>query len=880
MTPVSGSGGRPDPVGKVQARLARRMSRSLPFDTLSLGIPRASQEELLVVPVAGSDGPPGRAARSLPLALEPFASVFAQARGVPVRLSPAHLRDLGQRLWEPAVSAGLIVPIRLFGQVVGTLNLGRGQGPGFSPQEAEAARQAATRCLALLSRLTLHFKTGSAPGTGRSSDEQLIAFSKAGWLIVQEKDLDRICNLFMEALRKHAVFRRGILTLLDDDLTGYKWFFFGMTDEEIEYFHSHSSNKMTRHQRAVIFQEKYRVGNSYYLPAGSDWTYTGVRARHPEGEAEDSDGAGFLFIPLYGSHKRLVGIVAVDDPVNGRAHTADALSSLELFANQVAHAIEQKKLDLEVKKSTRKYKTLVETMNDGLVVMDLAERITLVNPAMCKLVGYRMEEMIGSSFYTFLSETSRKLVVSKEDERKLGIKSRYEVSLGSKEGAEIPVLMSGAPLYDSSRLVGSFAVVSDLREQKQAESEFRTMHREIVEANKKLQESMARLETTQEQLVQAEKLSAIGELVAGVAHELNNPLTGVLGYAQLLVAKSPPEPQKKQLQTIYSEALRCQKIVQNLLTFARKHKPEKRHVDINEIITATLELRAYQLRVDNITVKLDLDPGLPGTMADYHQLQQVFINLVNNAHHAMVDHGGKGELRITSRAEAGRIHVTCQDTGPGIPETCLGRIFDPFFTTKEVGKGTGLGLSLSYGIIKEHGGTIQASNAPGGGAIFCLELPVRQGNVPAKKARVRARPPGPPTGSRILVVDDEKIVLELLSDLLSSRGHRVEVAENGRVALERLKADREGFDLLITDMKMPAMGGRELYEAVREIAPDLSRRVVFATGDTVSEDARAFLAATGNRVISKPFQLEEMEKIIDDLFAGEDAPRKDDPVVA
>ncbi len=852
-------------------KLAREVAEAVPVDALTLGVLDATQEKLLICDLAGDPDRRGRLVRTLSCREEPFATVSREGCG---RLVPLPARGAGKppaMPWDVPVTSAAILPVMIFGRLVGTLNLGRGNGEPLGEADLARVGSLVASRLDLLSELILHLKIELSEATTRRSYEQLIAFSRVGSLIVQEKDLDRICNLFMQALREHSVFRRGILTLLDDDLKGYKWFFFGMSDEEIEYFHSHSTNKMTREQRATIFQEKFRVGNSYYLPAHSEWDYTGVRSRKSKGEMLDWHPDDFLFIPLYGSHKRLVGIVSVDDPSDGRAPTAETLSSLELFANQVAHGIEEKKLDQEVKKSTRKYKTLVETMNDGLVVMDLAERITLVNPTLSRLLGYRVEELIGSSLYTFLSEESRAVVMSKKDERRLGIKSRYEVELVSKEGVRIPVLMSGAPLYEANRLVGSFAVASDLREQKKAETEFRKMHREIVEANKKLQESMEKVKTTQEQLVQAEKLSAIGELVSGVAHELNNPLTGVLGYAQILMGKREAEPLRKQIQTIYSEAVRCQKIVQNLLTFARKHKPEKRHVDINEIIEATLELRMYQLRVDNVAVEKRLDPQLPRTMADYHQMQQVFINIINNAHQAMLEHRGSGRLLITSEARGSSILVTFQDDGPGIPVERIGRIFDPFFTTKEVGKGTGLGLSLSYGIMREHGGSITVQNAAeGDGAVFRLELPIREEGKASAPEPVRLRPPRRPTGKRILVVDDERSVLQLLSDLLSSRGHQVEVAEDGRTALERIQSG--GIDLVITDVKMPVMGGQELYEGIRRIAPDLSHRVIFATGDTVSEDARAFLQATRNRVISKPFHLEEMEQVIASLFDGSGPP--------
>jgi two-component system NtrC family sensor kinase len=378
---------------------------------------------------------------------------------------------------------------------------------------------------------------------------------------------------------------------------------------------------------------------------------------------------------------------------------------------------------------------------------------------------------------------------------------------------------------------------------------------------------MDRLRQTQEQLIQSEKLSAIGQLVSGVAHELNNPLTGILGYAQLLMKRNLPPGFEKPIRTIDSEAIRCQKIVKSLLTFARNHKPETRYLDLNEVLRASVELVAYQLRVDGISVEEDLAPDLPLTMADGHQIQQVVVNLITNAQQAMAGHPGGGKLSLRSWEQDDRVLVEIADTGPGIPEEQMGRIFDPFFTTKEVGKGTGLGLSLAYGIMQEHGGSIAVRNAPAGGAIFRLELPLRSPEQkPAGSAEPKRRSPS--MGKRILVVDDEATVLQVLSDLLGSRGHEVVPEQDPVRALERVLAAPSAFDLVITDMRMPGLDGRGFYKRLLEVAPDLAGKVIFATGDTMNEEVRSFVAASGERALPKPFQVEELEEILRELTPG------------
>jgi len=371
------------------------------------------------------------------------------------------------------------------------------------------------------------------------------------------------------------------------------------------------------------------------------------------------------------------------------------------------------------------------------------------------------------------------------------------------------------------------------------------------------------LEEAQSQLIQAEKMSAVGLLVSGVAHELNNPLAGVVGYSQLLLKEDVGERIRRGLEKINKEAERCKKIVQNLQTFARKRKPQKDYIGINGISESTLELRSYQLRVDNIAVELDLDPDLPKTMADFHQLQQVFINILVNAHQAMVEKGGGGRLAIRSRDREDFIRVEIRDSGPGIPEENLPRIFDPFFTTKEVGQGTGLGLSLCYGILEEHHGRIAARNDPGGGAVFTVEIPILPCDVPeqtlARPAAASAKTMDAAVRN-ILVVDDEVTIVDILYEVLKSDGYRVDTALSGTVALKKLEKER--YDLIISDLKMPGMSGQELYDRIRVLDRTLARKIIFSTGDVVSDETRTFLEACGNAYLQKPFEIETIRQVV------------------
>jgi len=369
-----------------------------------------------------------------------------------------------------------------------------------------------------------------------------------------------------------------------------------------------------------------------------------------------------------------------------------------------------------------------------------------------------------------------------------------------------------------------------------------------------------------ERLVRSDKLSSIGELVAGVAHELNNPLTSIMGFSELLLSEAIDEKAKKRVGSIYESSQRCKRIIDNLLTFARTQKPERTYQDLNSLITKTVELKLYDLRLDGIEVELDLDPSLPGTMADGYQLQQVFLNLLNNAQHAIKEKGGGGKVVIGSRYEGGRVSIRFSDSGVGIPENIISRIFDPFFTTKDVGKGTGLGLSVSYGIIRDHGGDINVMSRPGEGATFIIDLPVI--SAPDRGYEAASAPPAPDGvaagGLSALILDDEPHILDLLKEFLLGAGFHVETTTDGHRAVERLK--ERGFDIIISDIRMPHMDGKQFYREVRSIRPEVAGRIIFITGDTVSRETQDFLRDTGNYCLKKPFELKGLREVISRLI--------------
>jgi len=370
------------------------------------------------------------------------------------------------------------------------------------------------------------------------------------------------------------------------------------------------------------------------------------------------------------------------------------------------------------------------------------------------------------------------------------------------------------------------------------------------------------LRRTQEQLLHSEKLAAVGQLISGVAHELNNPLTAILGYSQLLTSSGQMGPQGMEYaDKLYKQAQRTHRIVQNLLSFGRQHKPERVPVQINQALEETLALRDYDLRMHNIRIHLDLAENLPVISADPHQLQQVFLNMVNNAVDAILEHSTEGDLWVRTGLDGDRFSIEFTDSGPGVKDAS--RVFDPFYTTKPVGKGTGLGLSICYGIITEHGGSIRVRNIPARGASFTIELPRQPEASPA--------PPTPWQGTvlgrdgRILLVDHDDSVLEAVGAILRAGDHRVRTARNTREACALL--EEEDFDLIVADLQISdGANGNGLGEWLAQHKPALSRSLIWMCAVAPFADRGAPFAGDGRQILQKPLNATDLLAAVKDLL--------------
>ena len=369
------------------------------------------------------------------------------------------------------------------------------------------------------------------------------------------------------------------------------------------------------------------------------------------------------------------------------------------------------------------------------------------------------------------------------------------------------------------------------------------------------------------QLLQAEKMAALGQTISGVAHELNNPLATILSWAERLTQKpAADESTRRGLEMILSESERAARIVRNLLTFARKRQTTRAMVEVNQVVRETLALRAYDQRVSNVSVIDALAAGLPQVFADGHQLQQVLLNLVINAEQAMLSTNGRGVLVVRSwhDAEQESVIVEINDDGPGIPDDLQPKIFDPFFTTKDVGQGTGLGLTVAYAIVQEHAGRIRLESRPAHGASFFVELPVTGAKVssPGLKTTRFQRTPAPESvpGAAVLLVEDESALATAVMDALRDAGYAAEWAADGEEAL--LKVSHHEYDLVICDLKMPRLDGMAFYRSLTAVAPALAKHVVFVTGDVAGSEAEKFFDESGCVWLAKPFRLADLLRVI------------------
>ena len=528
-----------------------------------------------------------------------------------------------------------------------------------------------------------------------------------------------------------------------------------------------------------------------------------------------------------------------------RAFDAMALEVAETQTRLRQDIDERKRAAEALRVSEASYRAIFDAAEDAIFVHDIdTGAIVDVNPKACATFGYTREEFrtldvgtLGTGERPYTQQDAMGLIARARAGEQLCLEWHGRSKDGTLRWHD--VFIRRVTIGGRERIL---ALARDITEKKRSAEE---------------------LVRQRESLYQREKLAALGSLLAGVSHELNNPLSVVVARAVLLEEQGDSATQAAAIR-IRTAAERCARIVRTFLAMARQQPPERGPVAINDIVAQALDITGYAVRTSSIELTLDLSEDIPLILADADQLHQVMLNLIINAQQSLQDEPAPRRIRVSSEFDAtqGVLRVTVADNGPGIPANLRARVFEPYFTTKPTGVGTGVGLAVSLGIVEAHGGSLTVDCPAEGGAIFTITLPV--GAVEPGGSDVVPPPRKATTGERtILVVDDEPDIREALKEILTGAQHRVVTASSGREALERLAADY--YDAILTDIRMPDLDGRVLYQEIERRWPRQAARVVFITGDTLASALREFVCESGRPVIEKPFLPGEVRRIVAEL---------------
>ncbi len=535
-----------------------------------------------------------------------------------------------------------------------------------------------------------------------------------------------------------------------------------------------------------------------------------------------------------------VGALAVADRRDGQFTTED-LWLLSTVATQMSVVVANSRLFEMVRRSTEEWETAFNALTEGIAVVGADGTVLRANRALSALAGAPEQDLVGRDFAAGVaggSELVRKLIAAAYRRER---PAPAEVRLDRDRRV---LRLTAAPLTGSVAGGAAVMLVEDVTEQRALEA----------------------------QLILNEKMASIGQLVSGVAHELNNPLTSIAGLAELLLEPNMlPDGPREHMRVIHDQAERANRIVRNLLTFARQGSPEKESVDLNDVVARTSLLISYELKLRGVELESrpSSDPVL--VLGDRYELQQVLLNVVTNSVQALSDlePGRPRRITLTTSRSDDQAWLRISDTGPGVPPALIPHLFTPFFTTKGPGQGTGLGLSLSYGLIESHGGRIFYQPAREGGAEFVITLPVRERAEAGGSEREQAGADGKATETganeairRILVVDDDPGAQRLLGALFKPDGHLVETARTGAQGM-RL-AERHRYDLIIADGQVTTGADQFFVSALLGSHPEYRDRLIVAGSPRAS--GPLFVAA--RHWVAKPFNLRDLRALAGTIFRG------------
>jgi len=550
---------------------------------------------------------------------------------------------------------------------------------------------------------------------------------------------------------------------------------------------------------------------------------------------------GILIVPINRRRER-IGAVAVTSRT-ARVFTPVEIARVEAMTDLLTMTLSNAELVESLRQAEWRFRTLFRAAPDVVLTVLQSGRVREANDAVRDVAGIDPVHLVGRMLADIVLPEDRATITDALVRAIEGTATRCEVRVPRENGPPRVVAFATSRLPEADP-PAALVIGRDVT----AERDLRS------------------------RLVETERLAAVGELVAGVAHEVNNPLSSISAFAQLLL-RDPTltEAHREPIEVIKSETARASQVVKDLLAFARRSENRREALDLDVLVERTLRLRGFQLADANVSIDLQLDGELPPVVADARQLQQVVLNLVTNAVQSMAPLGG-GTLRVTTRALPGSVVLEIGDTGRGIPPAARAHIFEPFFTTKAEGEGTGLGLSVSYGIITAHGGSIGIGDTSERGTTMVVSLPI-ESTVTAAPRPSGERPVlaarSPLAGLRVLVVEDEPLLRAGLESFAALRGFTVIPAGNGEAALAAL--EQTSVDAIVCDLRMPGMDGAALHEVLRRDRPGLAARTVFMTGDVAGRGLRS--GALGRQpVLTKPFSLDRLEEVLVAVLRGQPVP--------
>ncbi|MEP6731139.1 MAG: ATP-binding protein [bacterium] len=646
-----------------------------------------------------------------------------------------------------------------------------------------------------------------------------------GQQITLELDPRRVLDRFLEAAADVAQADGATLGLLSDD---------GMIELAAA---SGSLASFAGNKVPVAGSAMGRV-----IRGGGSWSVADV---HEHGDRvhgswyDDAleDVRGMAIVPVQRRGER-IGAVTI---VSTQVHTFSPLEleRVEAMADLLSVALANAELFQTMKQAEWRFRTLFRAAPDAvLTVLHATGRIREANDAVREVFGLEPHQIVGRTLVELILPVDRATMNTTLTAAFDGSPARAEVQVTLPGGATRVVALAASRLPEadppSVLLIGR-----DM-----------TQEREL-----------------RVRLMESDRLAAVGELVAGVAHEVNNPLSSISAFAQLLLRETTFTPsQRESIEVIRSETMRASQVVKDLLAFARRSEPHRAPLDVNGIVARTVRMRQYQFSESSVTVDTELAEDLPSVMGDARQLQQVCLNLLTNAVQAMAPHGG-GSLRVRSYSADGAVRLEVSDSGAGIAPAVRAHIFEPFFTTKSEGEGTGLGLSVSYGIISAHGGSIEVTETSAMGTTFRVTLPAVSSppsDADGSGELVPFTLRSPLAGIRLLFVDDEPALRSGMEAFGTMRGFSVVVAADGTAALEAARTG--GVDAVVCDLRMPGMDGYAFHEQLRIERPGLAARTVFITGDVVTSITRG--SVSRQPVLTKPFSFDRIEEALIAVMRG------------